>query len=60
MASSTVFSLLTFASFVRQYDEEYDAIKKTRRSGRPASAKEDLLKIRISKLEEEYNNGFRK
>ncbi|KAF5001913.1 hypothetical protein FDECE_10817 [Fusarium decemcellulare] len=45
-------------SFVHQYDEEYQAVKKTRRSGRPASAKEDLLKIKISTLEDEYKGGF--
>ena len=45
--------------FVHQYDEEYDAVKKTRRTGRPASAKEDLLKMKISNLEDEYKNGFR-
>lgn len=45
--------------FVHQYDEEYDAVKKTRRAGRPASTKEDLLKIKIAALEEEYTKGFR-
>lgn len=46
--------------FVHQYDEEYDAVKKTRRAGRPASTKEDLLRIKIAALEEEYTKGFRK
>lgn len=45
-------------SFVHQHDEEYDAVKKTRRAGRPASAKEDLLKVKISNLETEYKQGF--
>ncbi|RBR05487.1 uncharacterized protein FIESC28_11366 [Fusarium coffeatum] len=45
-------------SFVHQYDEEYDAAKKTRRPGRPASVKEDLLKAKINILEEEYKGGF--
>ncbi|KAL4725967.1 translation machinery-associated protein 16 [Fusarium chlamydosporum] len=45
-------------SFVHQYDEEYDAAKKTRRPGRPASVKEDLLKAKIDTLEEEYKGGF--
>ncbi|KAF3806055.1 hypothetical protein GCG54_00004381 [Colletotrichum gloeosporioides] len=46
-------------SFVHQYDEEYAEVKKTRRPGRPASAKEDLLKLKISTLEDEYKgNGF--
>lgn len=35
-------------------------MKKTRRAGRPASTKEDLLKMKISALEEEYTKGFRK
>ncbi|KAM0554179.1 hypothetical protein ACHAPJ_006978 [Fusarium lateritium] len=45
-------------SFVHQYDEEYDAIKKSRRPGRPASVKEDLLKAKINTLEDEYKGGF--
>ncbi|KAJ0377823.1 hypothetical protein COL26b_004034 [Colletotrichum chrysophilum] len=46
-------------NFVHQYDEEYAEVKKTRRPGRPASAKEDLLKLKISTLEDEYKgNGF--
>ncbi|PON30430.1 hypothetical protein TGAM01_v200870 [Trichoderma gamsii] len=45
-------------TFVHQYDEEYDAAKKTRRAGRPASTKEDLLRIKIAALEEEYTKGF--
>ncbi|KAI8271664.1 Translation machinery-associated protein 16 [Colletotrichum sp. SAR 10_98] len=45
--------------FVHQHDEEYAEVKKTRRPGRPASAKEDLLKLKISTLEDEYKgNGF--
>lgn len=44
--------------YVHQYDEEYDAVKKTRRAGRPASTKEDLLKIKITALEKEYDTGF--
>ncbi|KAF9873498.1 hypothetical protein CkaCkLH20_08957 [Colletotrichum karsti] len=45
--------------FVHQHDEEYAEVKKTRRPGRPASAREDLLKLKISTLEEEYKtNGF--
>ncbi|RKL34691.1 hypothetical protein BFJ72_g9144 [Fusarium proliferatum] len=45
-------------SFVHQYDEEYNETKKTRRPGRPASVKEDLLKAKINILEEEYKSGF--
>lgn len=44
--------------FVHQYDEEYEELKKARRPGRGASAKEDLLKVKISTLEKEYQNGF--
>jgi translation machinery-associated protein 16 len=33
-------------------------VKKTRRAGRPASAKEDLLKVKITNLETEYKQGF--
>ncbi|KAI1438086.1 translation machinery-associated protein 16 [Xylaria sp. CBS 124048] len=45
-------------TYVHQYDEELDAVKKTRRPGQPAKAKEDLLKIKIAHLEKEYQNGF--
>ncbi|KAL7810047.1 translation machinery-associated protein 16 [Trichoderma aethiopicum] len=45
-------------TYVHQYDEEYEAVKKTRRAGRPASTKEDLLKIKIAALEKEYEAGF--
>lgn len=33
-------------------------MKKTRRSGRPPSAREDLLKRKIEALEKEYQHGF--
>ncbi len=46
-------------SFVHQYDEELSEIKKVRRPGRPASTREDLLKVKIDKLEKEHQNGFR-
>lgn len=49
---------LTQDSFVHQYDEEYAEVKKTRRPGRPASVKEDMLKMKIAALEEEYRIGF--
>lgn len=45
-------------SFVHQNDEELNAIKKERRPGRPASTREDLLKIKIAADEKEYENGF--
>lgn len=44
--------------FVHQYDEELNDVKKARRPGRPASAKEDLLKVKISTLEREHEIGF--
>ncbi|KAL1836350.1 hypothetical protein VTJ49DRAFT_5260 [Mycothermus thermophilus] len=44
--------------FVHQYDEEYDEVKKQRRPGRPASSKEDLLRMKIEALEKEYRDGF--
>ena len=44
--------------FVRRYDEEYEALKKARRQGRPASTREDLLKAKIAELEKEYRDGF--
>ncbi|KAM0262497.1 hypothetical protein ACHAQJ_001751 [Trichoderma viride] len=45
-------------TYVHQYDEQYEDLKKTRRAGRPASTREDLLKIKMAALEEEYSNGF--
>ncbi|KJK84281.1 hypothetical protein H634G_00645 [Metarhizium anisopliae BRIP 53293] len=44
--------------FIHQYDEEYDGLKKARRPGRPATAREDLLKLKIAALEKEYQTGF--
>lgn len=44
--------------FVNQYDKEYEEVKKSRRPGRGASAKEDLLKLKISTLKREHQNGF--
>lgn len=44
--------------FVHQYDEEYEQQRKARRPGRPASAREDLLKVTIKGLETEYEKGF--
>ncbi|KAI1822549.1 translation machinery-associated protein 16 [Xylaria intraflava] len=45
-------------TYVHQYDEELDTVKKARRPGQPAKAKEDLLKVKIAHLEKEYQNGF--
>ncbi|KFY41406.1 hypothetical protein V494_03026 [Pseudogymnoascus sp. VKM F-4513 (FW-928)] len=44
--------------FVHQNDEEYSEIKSERRAGRPASTREDVLRIRIAKDEKEWENGF--
>lgn len=43
---------------MHQYDEEYEAVKKARRPGRPPSAREDLLKRKIAELTTEYQKGF--
>jgi translation machinery-associated protein 16 len=45
-------------SYVHQFDEELNEVKKTRRAGRPASAREDLLRIKVETLEKEYQLGF--
>lgn len=47
-----------FSRFVHQWDEEFDEVKKTRRAGRPASVREDLLKLRITALLKEEQDGF--
>ena len=56
--SDTPFAHRCLPSFVRRYDEDLDDIKKARRPGRPPSAKEDMMKARISALEKEYEGGF--
>ncbi|KAI0096740.1 translation machinery-associated protein 16 [Nemania sp. FL0031] len=45
-------------TYVHQYDEELEEVKKARRPGQPAKAKEDLLKVKIAHLQKEYQNGF--
>ncbi|KAI1344408.1 translation machinery-associated protein 16 [Xylariaceae sp. FL0016] len=45
-------------TYVHQYDDELSELKKARRPGRPASAKEDLLKVKIGSLQKEYQTGF--
>lgn len=45
-------------SFVHQHDEEMDELKRARRPGRPASMREDALKVKIAALEKEFQNGF--
>ncbi|KAK4231978.1 translation machinery-associated protein 16 [Podospora fimiseda] len=46
------------SQWVNQHNEEYEQVKKTRRPGRPASAREDLLKMAIAALEKEHKDGF--
>ncbi|KAI1325553.1 translation machinery-associated protein 16 [Xylariaceae sp. FL0255] len=45
-------------TYVNQYDEDLCEIKKARRPGQPAKAKEDLLKMKIAQLKKEYQHGF--
>lgn len=45
-------------TFVHQNDEEFDTLKKERRPGRPASTREDLLRMKIAEDVKEYENGF--
>ncbi|KAM4064604.1 translation machinery-associated protein 16 domain-containing protein [Hirsutella rhossiliensis] len=45
-------------AFIHQHDEEYATLKKARRSGRPPSTREDLLKMKIAALDIEYQKGF--
>ncbi|RFU26201.1 hypothetical protein B7463_g10133, partial [Scytalidium lignicola] len=45
-------------SFVHKNDEEFNTLKKARRAGRPASTREDLLRMKIGAIEKEYENGF--
>ncbi|KAK3321649.1 translation machinery-associated protein 16 [Apodospora peruviana] len=49
---------LKINEFVHQYDEEYAEVRSTRRQGRPASTREDLLKMKVEALEKEYRDGF--
>ena len=49
---------LTYLSFVHQHDEEFSDLKKERRAGRPASTREDVLRMKIAADEKEYENGF--
>ncbi|KAJ2904112.1 uncharacterized protein MKZ38_008830 [Zalerion maritima] len=44
--------------FVHRYDEEYGSLKKARRQGRPPSVREDLLKLKVTDLKQEYEKGF--
>ncbi|KAL5354043.1 translation machinery-associated protein 16 [Pseudogymnoascus australis] len=44
--------------YVHQNDEEFSEVKSQRRAGRPASTREDVLRIKIAKDEKEWENGF--
>ncbi|KAI1000155.1 hypothetical protein K3495_g8045 [Podosphaera aphanis] len=45
-------------TYVGKYNEELDLLKKERRPGRPASTREDLLRMKIAVDEKEYRDGF--
>lgn len=59
-ASSCIYTICTNSAgrFVHQYDEEFSEVKSQRRAGRPASTREDVLRIKIAKDEKEWENGF--
>ncbi|KAK7700688.1 translation machinery-associated protein 16 [Diaporthe eres] len=44
--------------YVHQHDQEFEELKKSRRPGRPASVKEDLLSLKVETLRKEQQNGF--
>jgi hypothetical protein len=50
--------ILIHARFVHQHDEEMSVLKKERRPGRPASTREDILRIKIAADEREHRDGF--
>jgi translation machinery-associated protein 16 len=50
--------LLTCLRYIAFAEEEYSEAKKERRPGRPASAKEDLMKLRLDTLQHEHQQGF--
>ncbi|CAG8958641.1 hypothetical protein HYFRA_00009958 [Hymenoscyphus fraxineus] len=49
---------IAISTWVHQNDEEFSNLKKDRRAGRPASTREDLLRIKIAADEKEYESGF--
>lgn len=57
---TTVCSLqeLTCLRYIAFAEEEHSEAKKERRPGRPASAKEDLMKMRLETLQKEHQQGF--
>ncbi|KAK2610413.1 hypothetical protein N8I77_003844 [Diaporthe amygdali] len=44
--------------YVHQHDQELEQLKKSRRPGRPASVREDLLSLKVDTLRREQQNGF--
>lgn len=52
------FSALIVKSLVHQNDKELSELKEQRRPGRPASTREDLLRMKIATDEKEFTNGF--
>lgn len=44
--------------FVHQHNEEYTELKNERRPGRPASVREDQLRMKTEALQSEYEKGF--
>jgi hypothetical protein len=52
------YTLLTLNRYIHQFDSEYEAVKKTRRPGQVKSSKEDLLQMKITALDKEYQAGF--
>ncbi|KAI3402026.1 hypothetical protein diail_4000 [Diaporthe ilicicola] len=44
--------------YVHQHDGELEELKKSRRPGRPASVREDLLSLKVQTLRKEQQNGF--
>ena len=57
MASHT-FETNSSRRYVHKYDEEYSSVKKARRPGRPPSARQYVLEVKISDLRQEYKKGF--
>lgn len=49
---------LTASRHISRHDEEFAELKGQRRSGRPASTREDLLKQSKAAEEREYDSGF--
>ncbi|KKF96818.1 Translation machinery-associated protein 16 [Ceratocystis platani] len=49
---------LAVKTYVQQYDEELEEVKKTRRAGRPPSTKEHQLQVKKQEYEEEFKLGF--